>query len=75
MKEFQRLGFNNDTRGSDRSQQKHGQKPTQREPQPGADQAPTDDANAGSLPNHPDTQNRDLNDQERENEEENSNNR
>jgi len=58
-----------------RGQQKEGQKPVQREPQPGGDQVATDKANANPLPNHPDTQNRDLNDQERENEEENSNNR
>ena len=58
-----------------RGGQKQGQKPAQREPQAGADQPVTDKANANPLPNHPDTQNRDLNDQERENEEENSNNR
>jgi len=58
-----------------RGQQNQGQKPARREPQPGADEKATDNANVNSLPNHPDTQNRDLNDQERENEEENSNNR
>jgi hypothetical protein len=58
-----------------REQQNQGQKPAQREQQPGADQAAKDKANANPLPNRPDTQNRDLNDQERENEEENSNNR
>lgn len=58
-----------------RGQPNQGQKPAQRELQPGADHAATDKANANPLPTHPDTQNRDLNDQERQNEEENSNNR
>jgi hypothetical protein len=63
----------NPSQKPNRAQQSQGQKPGRREPQPGADEKATDNAN--SLPNHPDTQNRDLNDQERENEEENSNNR
>jgi hypothetical protein len=59
---------------SNGGQQNQGQKPAERERQPGG-RAATDKTNTNPLPNHQDTQNSDLNDQERENEEENSNTR